>query len=455
MSEKEVFVYLNIDGSEHPVGTLRFEQANGKELCSFEFCDSWLRTHPDFFLDPDLHPFPGRQYPPSDKPIFGVFADSSPDRWGQRLMQRREALQAAAEDRKPNRLLSSDYLLGVYDKTRMGALRFTDSNGVYLSSDTELATPPFASLRELEAASRALESASLEDEHTWLKKLVAPGSSLGGARPKANVQAPDGSIWIAKFPAKHDEEDKGAWEMVAHDLASLCGLNTPPAQLLKFSKAGSTFLVKRFDRTETGERTPFMSAMTALGETDGTSNAGYLDIAEKLSTFNPDNDADLKELWKRIVFNISISNTDDHLRNHGFIWNNGFWHLSPVYDVNPDIYGNFLSLFITEADNRLDYQLAVDVCDLFGLDVQEAQSTICSIAATVNNNWHILARKYGLSRDEIARHEPAFSLAHRKADICRTVEAKFVQLTDIGTDTHSDNERYPDAPSSNSDPDNR
>lgn len=205
----------------------------------------------------------------SEKKLFGIFSDSCPDRWGRLLMKRREAVQARKEERKPRRLGESDFLLGVYDEARMGALRFSlEEDGVFLANDEELATPPWTTLRELEAASVSFENDEDGQEEKWLKQLLAPGSSLGGARPKASVQAPDKSLWIAKFPSKHDEWNTGAWEMVAHDLAAACHLNVPEAKLETFSELGSTYLVKRFDRK--GEkRLHFSSAMTLLGKADG------------------------------------------------------------------------------------------------------------------------------------------------------------------------------------------
>ena len=216
-------------------------------------------------LDPDLALYKGRQYP-INKNTFGIFADSSPDRWGRVLMQRREKFLADKEGRKPRKLLDSDYLLGVYDETRMGAIRFRlDDDGPFLSDDKEAAAPPWATLRSLEEASRQFEKDENTLEEKWLRQLIRPGSSLGGARPKATVQAVDGSLWIAKFPSKHDDNNTGAWEKVTHDLARMCGLDVPESRLETFSKLGSTFLVKRFDRD--GERRiHFASAMTMLGK---------------------------------------------------------------------------------------------------------------------------------------------------------------------------------------------
>ena len=340
LNQKEIYVFESWSGSKpNKIGTLYVDVSKGKENFSFEYEKNWLESKQmTFMLDPDIFMYHGRQFTPIDKTMFGVFSDSCPDRWGRVLMKRREAVLANRENRKPRELRDSDFLLGVYDQSRMGALRFClDENGPFLSDDKEMSTPPWASLRTLEEAARLFEQDENALEEKWIKQLIGPGSSLGGARPKSTVEDMDGSLWIAKFPSKHDEVDSGAWEMVAHDLAKMCGLDVPDAKLEKFSKLGSTFIVKRFDR-EADRRIHFASAMTMLGETDGASaaeNISYLDIASFIRSNGAAPNKDLKELWKRIVFNIAISNTDDHLRNHGFILTDKGWCLSPLYDVNP------------------------------------------------------------------------------------------------------------------------
>ena len=326
--EKKIYVFADfLPFQNELIGTIYVSQTRGKEFYSFEYVESWLEKG-NRILDPDLQLYKGRQYINDDKNIFGVFADSCPDRWGKRLMKRREELRAKKAGEKPRKLLESDYLLGVYDEARMGGLRFkTDSEGAFLSNDKEYATPPWTSLRELEQASYAFENDDTGLEEKWLKQLIAPGSSLGGARPKASVMAPDGSLWIAKFPSKHDDFNSGAWEMVAHDLAMKCGLNVPEAKVEKFSKLGTTFLVKRFDRVG-AQRIHFSSAMTMLGKKDGanaTDGSSYLEIVSFLKADGAKPKRDLEELWKRIVFSMAVSNTDDHFRNHGFILSDEGW----------------------------------------------------------------------------------------------------------------------------------
>ena len=411
--EKVIYVYADFAPYENElVGRINVTQSRGKEFYSFEYEDSWL-DYQQMTLDPDLQLYKGRHYLNDDKNIFGVFADSCPDRWGRRLMNRRAEICARELQEKPKKLMESDYLLGVYDEARMGGLRFKlDKDGEYLSNDKDFATPPWTSLRELEQASLAFEKEDNVLDDKWLKQLIAPGSSLGGARPKASVMAPDGSLWIAKFPSKHDDIDSGAWEMVVHELAQLCGLNVPEAKVERFSKLGTTFLVKRFDRNGT-ERIHFSSAMTMLGKTDGANasdGSSYLEIVSFLKANGSKPKEDLEELWKRIVFSMAVSNTDDHFRNHGFILEKSGWKLSPLYDVNPDIYGNYLSLNVNSEESDLDFELAIRASAYYGLDEKKAKEIVNEIAENVRDNWKIIAQKYGINRSEIERMRPAFMI---------------------------------------------
>ncbi len=410
---KKIHVYYdnNVD-KRIKIGYLFVDFQKGKENFSFEYDDefftSFLSTN---FFDYDLQPYKARQYLPSGKPLFGVFSDAAPDRWGRRLMERRERIIAEEKNLpKANTLYEIDYLLGVYDEARMGALRFSlEEDGEYFSTERELSTPPFESLRTLEEASRQFEKEENLLEGKWLKVLLAPGSSLGGARPKATIKDVDGSLWIAKFPSKNDEYDNGAWEKTVIDLAKMCGLNVPESRLMKFSKLGSTFLVKRFDRV--GEkRIHFMSAMTALGKKDGeSSDVSYLDIAAFISANGANPSQDLKELWKRIVFNIAVSNTDDHLRNHGFVLSESGWRLSALYDINPNLEKNWSSLNITEDDNRLSIDLAIEVSDHFGINKNEALEMANDMLVTVRDNWRKVAQSNGLSKSSIEYMRLAFS----------------------------------------------
>lgn len=415
LDELTIFVYENWSGIEPTLlGKLRCGFIRGQETFSFEYDVNWLSNHDSSFsLDPDLQLYRGRQFVPLEKRLFGLFSDSCPDRWGRMLMQRREAINARKEDRKPRKLTECDYLLGVYDEARMGALRFSlEEGGEFLSNAQALATPPWIHLRTLENASVAYENDESGLNEKWLRQLLAPGSSLGGARPKATVQAPDGALWIAKFPSKHDEYNSGAWEKVVHDLARLCGLNVPESKLETFSKSGSTFLVKRFDRNGQ-QRIHFASAMTLLGKTDGASAAdgsSYLDLATFIRSSGASPAEDLAELWSRIVFSMAVSNTDDHLRNHGFILTSTGWRLSPLYDVNPVPTGDQLSLNVNEYENSIDFSLALEVSEYFGLNSQIAEEKVDRIRHIVSENWENLAVQYGLSRSAIEYMRPAFSL---------------------------------------------
>ena len=410
--EKQIFVYEHWSSSEpRLLGSLFANTTRGTEHFSFEYDTHFLHalSYPLVF-DPELNLYEGRQYPRT-KPIFGIFTDSSPDRWGRMLLSRREQILAAKEGRKPRRLSESDYLLGVYDQARMGALRFSlNRGGPFLANDEELAVPPWTTLRTLEEASREFEKGENALIEKWLERLIRPGSSLGGARPKATVQDVDGSLWIAKFPSRTDENNAGAWEKVVHDLAAECGLNVAEARVEEFSDLGSTFLVKRFDR-DGDRRLCFTSAMTVLGKTDGASFAdgtSYLDLASFIRAHGAQPQNDLTELWKRIVFEMAVSDTDDHLRNHGFILTPDGWVLSPMYDVNPEPTGDSLSLGVTHESNMINIDLAIDAAGYYGISNNTAIRIADEICSTVRGRWERLAKLYGLSRSQIELMRPAF-----------------------------------------------
>jgi len=395
-------------------GTLSVQAPRGKEIFSFEYDAAWLRSDDNRILDPDLRFYKGPQYAGSGKPNFGLFLDSSPDRWGRVLMRRREAIMARKEGRAPRRLGEADYLLGVYDKNRMGALRFrVPGDEKFQSSDAAMATPPWSMLRDLEYASFLAEHEEDDDKlDPWLAMLIAPGSSLGGARPKASVMDEKGELWIAKFPGKDDERDSGAWELLVANLACEAGIGMSECRLDAFSKRGSTFLTKRFDRAG-DRRIHFASAMTLLGRKDGDdaeAGASYLELAEFIIRSGSRTDADLRELWKRIVFSIAVSNADDHLRNHGFILEAKGWRLSPAYDINPSPDATGLSLAIDEHDNSLDFGLALSVAPFFRLSESEAHSIMESIR-DVTSSWQERAKTMGIKKPEIGRMKRAFNRA--------------------------------------------
>ena len=416
--QREIFVYANWQNMEQPIqmGTLRASLLRGKEVFAFEYTKTWLATPYAQQIDPDLQLYSGLQYVPNDKTNFGIFLDSSPDRWGRLLMRRREAALARKEGRKPHDLFETDYLLGVFDGHRMGALRFKElESGPFLNDNKELASPPWTSLRELEFASLKLEEEDSVDNPEylhWLNMLIAPGSSLGGARPKASVIDEKGNLWIAKFPSKSDNRDIGAWEKVVHELAVKAGINMAEARVEKFANNQHTFLTKRFDRTVQGERIHFASAMTLLGYNDGTDHqdgASYLELAEFITRYGSQVEIDLEELWKRIVFSICVTNTDDHLRNHGFLLTKEGWHLSPAFDINPVEIGTGLKLNISENDNSLDLELAKEVAPNFRLNPTKADSIIQEIVSVVKT-WKSIAIKHGISRSEQESMARAFRI---------------------------------------------
>jgi len=357
------------------------------------------------------------QYPPAEQINFGLFLDSSPDRWGRVLMRRREAQLARSERRGQRRLLESDYLLGVHDRHRMGALRLR-VNGVFQDDSESLASPPWTSLRELEHACLQLERGDVSndsdpDNDRWLRMLLAPGASLGGARPKASVLDERGALWIAKFPSERDEEDIGAWEAVVHELAKRAGVKVPEAQVQQFGSRHRTFLSRRFDRTESGQRIHFASALTLLERADGDGaeeGASYMELAGLLMRFGSTAAADLEQLWRRIAFSVCVSNTDDHLRNHGFLLGSRGWELAPAYDLNPDPHGEGLTLNISESDNAQDLELLMEVAPYFRLKEARAVQILREIVSAVRG-WGEVATSHGLPASSQRRMARAFRVA--------------------------------------------
>lgn len=403
-SRKQIFVYADWKELDKPqlMGILNVV-ISGKEIFSFEYDKEWLKSGSSQTLDPDLQFFSGPQYLRDEKDNFGVFLDSSPDRWGRVLMIRREAALAKLEKRDQKTLLESDFLLGVYDSHRMGALRFKDNNdGPFLNDNKEMAAPPWADIRDLEYASLQLEKENISEDPMylkWLNLLIAPGSSLGGARPKASVLDEKKHLWIAKFPSTKDEIDKGLWEMITNVIASKSGINVATGMVKKFTGNGHTYFTKRFDRDEDGKRIHFASAMTMLGYTDHKDGVSYLEIVEFLIRNGSNTTADLEEIWKRIVFNICVKNTDDHLRNHGFLLTPAGWALSPAYDVNPNPKGTELKLNISETDNSLDLDLALSVASNYRIKSVRAKEIIGVIKKEIKN-WNLLAKKYKVANEE-------------------------------------------------------
>jgi serine/threonine-protein kinase HipA len=401
------------------IGILRTELTRGQEIFSFEYDSDWLSSGFAQAIDPDLRLFSGPQYLSDTKPNFGLFLDSSPDRWGRLLMQRREALASRQSGGGLNQLRESDYLLGVHDGTRIGALRFKlEEEGPFLASNELIKAPPFTSIRELQEASLQLEQSDFfeqSDAHKWLMLLLAPGSSLGGARPKASVQDPAGNLWIAKFPSKSDNRDSGAWELVANQMASELDIQVAESMAKRYSGMHHTYLSKRFDRSKLTERIHFASAMTLLGYKDGydhVEGGSYLELVELIERYGARPTADIRELWKRIVYSVAISNTDDHLRNHGFLLTENGWVLSPAYDINPTEKGVGLSLNISEYDNSLDFGLCLSVAEYFRWEEKLAIEFIRKTIEVVSK-WRKRAIKMKISNTEQVMMESAFSLQNK------------------------------------------
>lgn len=412
--ERRIYVYYDGEQVSSPVlmGVLSAVRLRGKEIFSFEYDRSWLTDRRFSSFDPDLQLFGGRQYVPQGKDNFGIFLDSAPDRWGRVLLERREAERARAEGRRIRTLDETDCLLGVFDGSRMGALRFKLSpEGPFLDDDGETAAPPWTSLNELEEASLNLEDCPETQQSRWLRMLVAPGSSLGGARPKANVLDGDRNLWIAKFPSRRDRSDVGAWEAVCMELARRSGINVSEFKLEKYNCAHHTFLTRRFDRTDGGRRRQFTSAMTLLGYSDGENSDGasYLEIAEWIERNCTKVSENLMELFRRVAFNVAVSNCDDHLRNHGFIYSPKGWALSPAYDLTPNPSGYGLKLNINETDNALDYSLVLSIAPYLGIKVETAGQIVAQVRAAVSS-WRKVAARYGISHSEQDAMEKAFNL---------------------------------------------
>ncbi|MGS2761698.1 type II toxin-antitoxin system HipA family toxin [Sinomicrobium sp. M5D2P9] len=400
----DIYVYAHWKGMSEPkiIGMLSAHFAKGKKAFSFEYDKAWIKSEEQRLLDPDIRFFTGAQYP-DNKENFGIFLDSMPDTWGRTLMKRRAAQEAMERGEKSSVLYDIDYLLGVYDETRMGALRFkTDPKGPFLDDNSDKPTPPWSTVQELQYAAGKIENEEDSEEiKKWLAILMAPGSSLGGARPKANILDDNRELWIAKFPSKNDTTDKGAWEYLTYELAINAGITMTPCSIEKIGGKYHTFFTKRFDRDKS-ERIHFASAMTMTGNSENAvrdNPASYLDLADFIQTYGVNVEENLRQLWRRIVFNIAISNTDDHLRNHGFILTDTGWILSPAYDLNPSVEKNGLALNIDMDNNALDLELAKSIGEYLRLDNSRMDKIISEVLASVSQ-WKTVASKIGIPRVE-------------------------------------------------------
>jgi serine/threonine-protein kinase HipA len=405
--DREVLVYVDLQGKPHLVGRLWARVRKDRENATFEYDKSWLEHRERFSLEPALKLGPGPFHTPSDKPLFGAIGDSAPDRWGRVLMRRAERRRAEREKQTPRTVWEIDYLLLVDDEARQGALRFAEKEGgPFLADQQPTKIPPLIELpRLLSAAQHVIDD---EDSDEDLRLLLAPGSSLGGARPKASVRDRDGHLAIAKFPNKGDEVNTVIWEALALTLADRAGIPVPQWRLESVADK-PVLLLRRFDR-ENGARIPFLSAMSMLDARDNETRS-YLEFVDALRQHGASPQEDMRALWRRIVFSILISNTDDHLRNHGFLWAGpAGWRLSPAYDLNPvptDIKPRVLTTAINEDDGKASLKLAYEVAPYFELTDEEARRIVREAGHAVGM-WRNAAAGLGLSKREIDRMASAF-----------------------------------------------
>ena len=405
--EKDVFVYVDLGGVAHLVGRLWTRVRKNKEGATFEYDDAWLKHPSRFSLEPALKLGPGPFHTVADTPMFGAIGDSAPDRWGRALMRRMERRRAEREGQAPRTLHEMDYLLMVDDEARAGALRFAETEGgAFLRQEDAKRIPPLLELpRLLSAAEHVMDETDTDED---LRLLFAPGSSLGGARPKASVRDKDGHLAIVKFPRKDDETNTVMWEAVALTLAHKAGIPVPGVRIETVAEK-PVLLLRRFDRQGTLRR-PFLSAMNMLGAKDNEAHS-YLEIVDALRQHGAAPKADMEALWRRIVFSILISNTDDHLRNHGFLYEGSDgWRLSPAYDLNPvptDIKPRILTTAINEDDSTASLALAMDVARYFELDTTRAREIAAQVANPVSK-WRKEAARHGISKNEIDRMSSAF-----------------------------------------------
>lgn len=412
---KKLYVYADFDWlkSIEPVGELSYESLRGSDSYSFKFADSWIKRHNAIPLSDDLNNYPGPQYTQPGKDIFGCFADALPDRWGRTLLLRREQIMAQEENRPIRPLSSFNFLMGIDDFSRMGGFRFKERpEGEFINADKSFRVPPLTEIRELITASKEIEKSEEDNalpEKRWIAQLVQPGSSLGGARPKANVVDKDNSIYIAKFPSLKDDYDTGLWEHFCHLLAKNAGINSAQTKVSKFNDRHHTLLSRRFDRVDDGKRIHFASAMTLLGLKDGDGAAtghGYIDIVDFIISGCCDVDANLRELFRRVAFNICVGNSDDHFRNHGFLLTAKGWTLSPAYDMNPT-QNSHQSLLINGTTNSADLAILLNSCEEYMLTSNIAKDIISEVVDAVKG-WPAVAHKLGIAKREISLFESIF-----------------------------------------------
>jgi len=402
----DIEVHLELAGGTRRIGLARRNLVRGKETMLFEYDGDWLGAADRFPLAPDLPLTRGAFPPPAGQVIHGSLGDSAPDTWGRRLMQRAERRNADREGRAVRTLMESDYLLGVADETRLGAMRFRRVGESEFQARQSSGVPALVELgRLLQSTERILRDEETDED---LQMIFAPGSSLGGARPKASVIDQHGRLSIAKFPKESDEYSIETWEEVALRLADRAGIVTAGHELIQVA-GKAVLLSRRFDR-EGEQRIPFLSAMAMLGARDGEGGS-YPEIVDALSSQGARAKQDSRELYRRVAFSVLISNVDDHLRNHGFLWRdrNG-WVLSPAYDLNPmptDLKARVLTTNIDLEESNCSIELLESAAGYYALSLQEAR-TILKEVASATRTWKSVAQEVGASSTEIRRMSSAF-----------------------------------------------
>ncbi len=413
---QSLFIYADFDWFDTPllVGELGYESLRGSDSYSFKYDNEWLRRYGNLFLSADINNYPGMQYTKSDRDIFGCFSDALPDRWGRLLLNRREQILASEEKRPIRKLSSFDYLIGIDDFSRMGGFRFKENrDGNFINCEQTLRIPPLTDIRSLVQASMEIEKSegqNLLPQKKWLMQLIHPGTSLGGARPKAVVMDDSKRLCIAKFPSRNDDYDVALWEHLSHLLAKKVGILTAETNIIQTDEMYHTLLSVRFDRTQNNRRIHFASAMTLLGLTDGQdakTNNGYLDIVDFILQSCCNVEDNLRQLYRRVAFNIAIGNSDDHFRNHGFLLTSRGWTLSPAYDMNPT-HNECQSLLINSTTNRSDMKTLLDSSEEYMISKEEALQIINEVKEGVKE-WKSLATRIGISKREIDLFEQVFS----------------------------------------------
>lgn len=397
---KRITVYADFDFLTSPqeIGTLGYEHVRGNDHFVFEYSHLWLKHHGGIVLSGDLMNIASLQHPRGKDNVFGFIKDSFPDRWGRVLLDRRERIAAQAEDRPVRTLTNYDYLVGIEDYTRMGGIRYkSEGSDNYINASAQYLVPPIESLRALCDACHEIEMAEERNElpeQRWLDQLIDPGTSLGGARPKANVIDTDGMIYVAKFPSKKDLENTELIEHFAHRLAASAGINVAKTNTVRITKNRDLLLSERFDRTTEGRRIHFASAMSLLGLEDGAggnTGNGYLDIADFILQSCTDVQKNLRELYRRVAFNVMFGNTDDHFRNHGFLLTPKGWTLSPAYDINPGTKAH-QCLLIDQYTEQSDINTLLSASENYMIERQEAATIIEEVRAAIKD-WRTTATR--------------------------------------------------------------